>query len=391
MSIRFVNDITATVIATIRMIRTARRGLLGALAVGGTLVACSGDQGVATAPRSPASTLGTIIIAPLNAVIAVGDTLPLTFSARSLTGTAITQFDSVHYFLQNVSDSLRVTLLPTGQVIGRAVSGTNAPVLVDLLVFKDGLVAGDQSIVQVTATKFAGATLSIQPVGSDSAKIAWGSTKRIVPVIKNAGGQSVSNPNVRFEYGPGDSTTLQCYVPTIQAVGVLTRAQLQMSDCGYNANAGTVRLDQIHAFRKGTAWVHARVLVYGVMLHDSVQYTISNTYSGTVAIYPSNFFAGSPPSNIFVAPGARVTFLNGFDPSVGVSIGFTFDHPEVALAGTPPATNGGSSGNVSPITSDQVTSYRIFRTPGVYTWTATIFGGIAPYTGQTSTGTITVE
>jgi len=376
-------------------VRRSRQAMTGAIVIGmlsvGALVACSNDQGIATAPLSPASTIASIVVSPLNAIIAVGDTVSVTFTARSLSGAAMTQFDSVKYFLQNVSDSVRVQLLPNGQVIGRAPSGTNAPVFVDVLAFKDGIAAADQAIVQVTATKFANATLSIRPVGSDSAKIAWGDTKQIIPVVRNAGGQSVTRPTVRFEYGPGDSTVLQCYIPTIPAVGALTTVQLRLSNCGVNANAGAVRFNQIHAFHKGTAWVHARVLVYGVMLHDSVQYTISNPYNSLVVVYPSNFRVSDPGANTVIAPGGNIIFLNGFDVSMGVSVSFTFDHPEAALATNPPATYGDTTGNITPISSTESTSSRKFQTPGVYTWTATIIGGMAPYTGGTATGTITVE
>jgi len=392
MSKRFEREMTDAA-PMVRRIRQAMVGaiVIGVFSVGGALVACSNDQGTATAPLSPANTIASIVVSPLNAIIAVGDTVSVTFVARSLSGGTMTQFDSVKYFLQNVSDSLRLQLLPNGQVIGRSPSGTNAPVLVDVLAFKNGIAAADQAVVQVTATKFADATLSIQPVGSDSAKIAWGDTKRIIPVIRNASGQSVTRPTVRFEYGPGDSTILQCYVPTIPAVGALTTVQLRLSDCGVNANAGSVRLNQIHAFHKGTAWVHAHVLVYGVMLHDSVQYTISNPYNSLVVVYPSNFRVSDPGANTVIAPGGTITFLNGFDVSMGVSVSFTFDHPEMALATDPPATYGDTIGNVSAITSTELLSTRRFQTPGVYTWTATIIGGIPPYTGGTATGTITVE
>jgi len=371
-------------------------GLLGALAAytlaACTLTACTGDKGTAPAIRPAATTLGSARVSPYNAVMAVGDTLTLVVTGRTLSGAPLAGFDSVQYILQDPTDSLRVHLSATGVVTAVTPSGTNAPVFVQVIAFKDGLARADQSIIQIVPTAFAGATLSIQPVPPDSAKMAWGDSKTITPAIQNTSGQSVDQPMVRYEYGPGDSTTMQCYVPNLVATGTLTQAQLQLTGCGTNNNAGQVGLNNIHAFKTGTAWVHANVMVFGVMLRDSVQYTLTNPYSGF--IYASTYYlAGNQPgiSSIYIAPGGTVTFYNGFPEALGISVGFTFNDPSAATAATPVPDFGGTTGNVTPLTTSQAQSTRQFLTPGVYEWTATLYGGVPPYTGATWSGSITVQ
>jgi len=364
----------------------------GTLVIAGCLGGCLGDKGVAPSLRPGDETLGAIVVAPLNAIIAVGDTLHVTFTATTLTGASITSFDSVQYFVQRVADTLRVKVSSDGSVVGLAPSLNNSPVLLDVVAFKGGIAAADQTVIQVTVAKIIGATLSIHPVPPDSTKMQWGDTKRIVPVIRNAGGQRVTNPTVRYEYGPGDSATMQCYVPAIPAIGDLTQAQLRLSDCGQNGNTGTVSVNRIHAFRKGTAWVHAHVSVYGVMLHDSVQFTITNPYGGGVQVGAISFLAGDPArSNVFIAPGGRIDFINGFDQSFGALVSYTFEDPSVATVANPPSPYGGTTGNITPLTSQELYSSRVFLQAGVYRWTATVTGAIPPYTGATATGTITVE
>jgi len=353
---------------------------------------CVGDKGVAPATQPAGETLGPVVVSPRNAVMAIGESLTVHVAAMSLSGTPITTFDSVLYLLQNVTDTLRVRVTTNGQITALSPSGINNPVLLQVVVFKGGVARADLALIQVTETAIPGATLSIQPVPPDSAKIAWGDTKEIDPLIQNVTtGEAVVAPTVRYDYGPGDSLTLQCYAPTLAPVGRFTQAQLQLTDCGQNGNAGTVWYNQIHAFKKGTAWIHAYVWVYGAMQHDSVQYTISNPYDAPVQAGPSQFQASQPArSSVFIAPGGTIYFLNGFNAALGASVTFTLDNPSAALATDPPSPLGGTSGNITTLTPGQQAT-RKFVTPGVYHWTATVSGGVPPYTGATSTGTITVE
>jgi hypothetical protein len=357
------------------------------------LAGCVGEKGVAPALRPANSTIGSIIVSPLNVVMAVGDTFSVHFTARTLTGDPLENVDSVEYILQNPTDSIRVQVSSTGLVTARSPSLINTPVLLNVLAFKDGLAAVDQSVIQVVASAFSGATLSIQPIPPDSAKMQWGDTKQIVPVIMNPStGQSVASPVVRYEYGPGDSLTMQCYIPTVLATVTLSQSQLQLSNCGQNTNTGNLALNSIHAFRKGTAWVHANIVVFGTLLRDSIQYTITNPYGTELDMGTNLLMAGAPTRSIvYLAPGGRVTFYNAFNAQIGATVSVTLDHPELALPTNPPSQYGGSSGNVTGLTITHRQSDRIFATPGTYHWTATVSGGIPPYTGATATGTINVQ
>lgn len=357
----------------------------------GGALGCVGDRGVAPALRPPETTLGTIVVSPLNAVMAVGDTLSLALHARSLTGVPIASLDSVQYVLENTGDSLRVQIDAHGVMTAVAPSLTNSPVLVQVIGFKDGLARADQAVVQVTDTRFSGATLSIQPIPPDSTSLALGWNKVITPVIQNpVSGQSVDDPTVRFEFGAGDSTKLQCYIPVFVETSTLVYNQLMMGPCGGNNNfAGT--LNQILVNAKGTAWVIAAVTVYGVPLRDSVQYTLTNPISGYVQVGLNNLSVIFPgASSAFISPGATVTFQNILPIALGASVTYTFDDSTVALATTPASPNGGTSGNITAIQPNQ-TATRRFLAPGVHKWTATVIGGIPPYAGQTDQGTITVE
>lgn len=365
--------------------------LVAALAI--CMAGCVGDKGVAPALRPADSTLGSIIVSPLNVVMAVGDTFSVHFTARTLTGAALANVDSVEYQLQNPGDSLRIQVSSTGVVTARAPSLINTPVLLNILAFKDGLAAVDQSVIQVVATAFSGATLSIQPIPPDSAKMEWSDTKQIVPVIMNTStGQSVASPVVRYEYGPGDSLIMQCYIPTVSATVTLSQSQLRLSNCGTNSNTGDVALNNIHANKKGTAWVHANVVVFGTLLRDSVQYTITNPYGAEIDIGATLLAAGAPTQlSANLAPGGTVVFYNNLNAQIGATVSVTLDHPELALPANPPSQYGGSFGNITGLTITHRQSNRIFATPGTYHWTATVSGGIAPYTGATATGTINVQ
>src|SRR5262249_32537058 len=153
--------------------------LLGCVAC---VVGCSSENKVVAPLARPASeTLGALHVSPLNVVMAVMDTLSIHATGQSLTGTPV-DLDSVEYVLPNPSDSLRVHISPTGVVTGVVTSGNSSPVLLQVIGFKDGLARAEQSIIQVTAASFPGATLSIQPVPPDSTRLALGNTKKIVPV-----------------------------------------------------------------------------------------------------------------------------------------------------------------------------------------------------------------
>ena len=195
-----------------------------------SLTGCVGDQSTAPTPRAPSVALGTVAISPANAIMAVGGTLQLSVTGQSLTGEPIAAFDSVQYLLQSAVDTLRVTLSPTGLVTAVAPSGQGRPVLINVIPFKDGIVKGDQSVIQVTATAVTGATLSIQPVAPDSAKLQQGARKTIVPVIKNpTTNERVANPTVRYRVSSGDIDKLGFYAPNFSTPTISSNRLFQFA------------------------------------------------------------------------------------------------------------------------------------------------------------------
>jgi len=346
------------------------------------------DKGAAPALRPAQGTLGTVRVSPVNAIIAVGDTLSLTLTGRTLSGASVTHFDSVEYVLENSADSLRIRISPTGVVTAVNPSSPNNSILVQVMGFHDGVVRADQAVIQVTAATVPGATLSIHPVGADSTRLAIGSNKRITPVIKNlATGQSVPGPQIRFEYGLGDSTVMQCYNPIFVSTATVTGGQLWSSACG----AAFGSLNTIHANEVGSAWVIASVLAYGVPLRDSVQYTLTNGFRGAVAIEPTSLSTtGGVSINPTIAPGGTITFINNFSSGFGATVQWIFENPAAATVANPASTLGDSVGNVTALNGRELATRR-FLTPGVYAWTATVSGGVPPFTGATVKGTVTVR
>jgi len=369
------------------MRRLARVGAVAS--VGLLAVACMGDKGVAPSIRTPAATLGAVRVSPLNAVMAVGDTMMLRVTGQSLSGAPLTDFDSVTYVLQNISDTLRVQLSPIGVVTARASSGANNPVFIEVVGFKDGLARADQAIVQVTTTALVSPTLSIQPSPGDSTILAIGNDKYMPPTIASSvTGDVVDGPMIRFEYGPGDSTIMQCYTPDFSSTPILTGGQLAASACG----GANVSLNTIHGNIKGTAWIVAEMWVYGAILRDSVQYTLTNSLIQYLGIGPTNLGLQGPSANSYlIRPGGVIAFYNTFATAFGATVDWVFDNPSGATESPDPSSSdGGTSGNITPLTPGHI-AYRQFLTPGTYHWTATVTGGIPPFTGATTTGDVIVQ
>jgi len=366
----------ATVVATV-------------VALSATMVAgCTGDNSVAPSLRSPATTLGEVYVSPLNAVMAVGDTMSLTVTARTLSGAPLTTFDSVQYQLQNSTDSLRVRLSPSGLITALSPSGANSPVLVQVIAFQDGLARANVAVVQVTATKFTGATLSIQPIAPDSARLAIGNDKTVNPVISNPlTGETVDGAAIRYEYGKGDSTTMLCYVPSFVVSPPLSSQQLTSSSCGANS----VGLNQIHGNIADTAWVIANVQVYGVPLRDSVRYIITNTFVQYAQVEVNRLgLSGAGGNSFVIAPGGMMYFYNSLPTQLGATVDFVFDDPSAATVSNPPSDLGGTTGTITPL-DPGMSATRQFLTAGTYRWVATVHGGIPPFAGATTTGYVIVK
>jgi len=356
--------------------------VMGVFALG--LAGCVGEQGAAPTLRPADSAIGPLTVTPLNAILAVNDTMQIHVSVQSLSGAALSSVDSVVYQLANVADSLRIRLSRTGLVTAIAASGPGSPVLVNVLAFKDGLVRADQTVLQITDTAIPGATLSIQPIAPDSAKLTVFSNKMLTPVIENTTtDESVPGPTLRLEIRPGDMDKVGYYRPYITPPPNIVSLNL-IDGVGAPLN-GIVTLSHT-----GTVWVYANVLVYGTMLHDSVQYTITNGYRGSVAVGDQGSLALvlSGQMNVAVSPGGVVAFFNNMSLDLNTTVDFTFDVPGAATADP---DGDGTSGNILGLPGGGTGATRQFLTPGTYQWTATVRDGIAPYTGQTVGGTIVVQ
>lgn len=341
--------------------------------------ACVGDKGVAPALRSTTLTLGTATVSPTNAVMAVGQTVQLSVTGRSLSGDVITDFDSVQYSLQTPTDTLRIQLTSAGRITALAPTGYSTPVIVNVVPFKDGLAKGDQAIIQVTQTAIAEATLSIQPVPPDSAKLAQGNGKTIVPFIGNlTRGESVDNPTIRYRVNGADVKQLGFYAPNF-STATLTANQLYQFTC-----FACVGLNQTYAVgNTGQAWLYADVDVYGTMLYDSVQYTLTNPYSAFVYLSDLGLAVLNAQPTVFISPGGTVQFYNAISAAYGTQVTYTFADPSAA-------TPGDASGNVVGLNSGESSSRR-FLTAGTYTWTAMVSGSAPPFTGVTAAGRIVVQ
>jgi len=356
--------------------------------IAATLTACGGDNSITPTVRSAATTLGNVHLSPLNAIMAVGDTMTLTVTGQTLSGAPITSFDSVVYGLQNAVDSLRVQVSRSGVVTALAQSSSNNPVIVQAIAFKDGLARGDVATVQVTTSSFSGATLSVQPVPPDIAQLAVGMDKSIVPVIKNpVTNDQVQGVAVRYEYHASDSAKMQCYVPRFHVTAPLTETQLQSTPCGSSG----VNLNGIRGNTTGLAWIVANVRVYGVTLRDSVQYLITNPPYQVATISQNVLGIQSAELNTYIiAPGGSMFFFNAFHSEFGASVSWTFEDSTAATVSDFPTDDGGTSGNIPPIGGFRYATRR-FLNPGTYKWTATVSGGIPPFTGATTTGQIIVQ
>lgn len=362
--------------------RTRRASRVMGVGLALLLAACVGDKGVAPSTRSPSGTLGTVIVTPLNAIMAVGDTVRLTVAGQSILDQPMSDFDSVTFSLGSLVDTLRVHLAPDGLVTALSPSGAGSPVQINVVAFRAGVAKADQALIQITSTAIAGLTLSIHPVPPDSTKLAQGAFKQVTPIVWNpVTNESVDGPVLRLEQTVGEAK-LVCQLPYVQVVDY-TIEQLGGNVCRGGAN-------YIQASSSlGMTWVKAQVLAYGTLLRDSVQYTLTYPYlsfivvgsSGTLTIMPTRRL------NAVIAPGGTVIFASYIPQATGATMNFTFSDSTVALS----SGDGTGAGNIYGLEGSGGQANRIFQQTGTYTWTATVIGGIAPFTGQSISGKIIVQ
>lgn len=358
--------------------------------IGGS-TGCIGERGTAPNARPTGSTLGSVIISPINAIMAVGGTLQISAVGQSLAGTPLADFDSVLYYFPNPADTERVHVTSAGLVTALSSTGVNAPVELYVIPFKGGIGKEDYVTIQVTDAVIPGvSSLSIHPVAPDSAKLAQASSKSIVAVIQNpTTHERVSNPTLRLTLDPADAWKALTWEQAAAPPGMDVRALTQFTTdvCCGTFNVMTVKADS------GTAWVHAAANVYGTMLEDSVLYTFTPRYAISITVQNvANSFAiiGNGNTAGYLSPNGTVTITNSTNATLALPMTLTFSDSSAARPAVPASTIGGSSGDVTAIKPGQSTK-RKFVTPGTYHWTATLGGSSPPFSGQTTTGTIVVR
>jgi len=364
--------------------------LIGVLLV--AVSGCMGEKGVTPSLRSPETTMGPVSASPMNALIAVGETLTVTVHAKTLTGAPVTSYDSVNYIFLYPTDTQYVHVSPAGVLTGVKRTLDFQPVKLWMIAFKDGAVGADLTLIHVSETALSNPTLSIQPGPSDSTRWPALAQKNIDPLVWDPVTENtVSGVSLRFEFGPSDSTGVVCFSDYLSRVpDNITAAVTGKSPCTFRGSYDWNGLNAFIGVHPETIWVHANLMAYGTMSHDSVQYTITNPPDNYIMLSPMNLSGGGGyyTLNIAVAPGGTVTWYNLYDPSFGTSIDVTFGHPEAATAW--PDTVAGPSGNITGMTAGNMATRR-FPTSGTYEYTYTIVDGAAPFKGTTGRGKITVE
>lgn len=371
------------------------RGILGS---GATVIVlgCMGTPAELTRMATPEEAIGQFTASPSNAILMVGGTVQLAVAAQSLAGAPLTSLDSVAYRLGSVADSTKLRVSPTGLVTGLA-SSSSASLPVNVLGFWNGTWNADQILVTVTPTAVTGLALSIQPPSGDSTKLARGIIKTITPVLRNpVTGQSLTGIQLRYTVLPTETVRVGVFGGCVPINSLATAA----SRCGA---LGIAARNQIVPYvAEGGAWIYAAVNAYGTLLQDSVRYTWSYPYTGTLMMTKINLAvvtvvnsgsvatAAALVPDLTLAAGGTVAFTNGVASGDPLLIVFNFDNSAAATTATPLPNAGGTSGNVTALTAGQ-SSTRKFLTPGTYRWTRVASGGPSPWAGQTATGAIVIR
>lgn len=382
-----------TMVATRHPIQRGARSIAGvcslALGVMYGLTGCADNKPTAPSLRAPSATLSLLSASPMNAIMAVGDSFQVTISAQAIDGSPLTTFDSVRYVLNSIVDTARIRVSPTGMITGLT-SSTSTPVLLNVYAYKGGVGAADQIVIQVTETAIAGATMSIQPVAPDTARVTIGNYKQIVPVIQNGSGASVSDVQMRLYTNVDDATRVSCfpaYFPNQSAAFSISSAVLQQK---LQACTTASYPNYIQGQAPGTAWIHAKALVYGATLEDSVLYTVSNVTMAYVGVQNQNLHVLCFSCNVTIAPGGSVAFENALSTGLAMGMAVTFDDPASATVADPPSTSGGSTGNVSALQPRDL-STRTFLVPGTYGYTIQLSNAPPPFTNSSFRGSIVVQ
>jgi len=353
------------------------------------LASCHFEQAAIAPLRSAAQTIGAVAALPPAAIVAVGGSQQLGPGVTSLSGDAITQFDSVTYQLESPGDTAFVTLSSSGLVTGKR--PTVATVKVNVFVTVNGVTKGDQSFIQVTTAPLANVKLSFFIDQTDSTRLAFGEFKTLFNhLVDTVTDNFLGTPAIRLSVKPADQPRLTVYAPTLSfgTSPITVSAVAAPSDNQIYAN------DQ-----SGVVWIYGKTLAYGKLLRDSILFELLYPIRGTISVDAAGLGLSSPYQDqlIRLSSGATVAFTNGTPPADSIAIAFTFDVPGHATPVPPQFASafGGDSGNVTPIYGGQ-TALRRFPVCAAcpaetVAWRATAVSGVAPWKGQTLTGSIYIK
>ena len=323
--------------------------------IGTVLIGCSGDT--ANNPTSPPASQ-TFWALQLNwhavnlALAAPYDTVQLTASAISATGTPLAEAGRVHY----TSSDSTVTVDSTGLVTARYL--TSQKLIIASLTIQ-GVTLTDTAYVQVTPLPIAQLSgFSIQPMpdGIDSAKIALDRGGEVIPVYATI--------------ATGDAAT--------DTVCNVNACSLLLDFRSSNPDVATIdQFGNLATVRPGSVTLYASTLAYGVAKRDSLSFVVG--YPVAIGTYRNRIYsifktgAGGQglsvtfvPDTLIIGVGGQALFWNNSDTPIDVAFddSVAILNANVHIADSVDAVS--STGNVS--------NWATFPVPGTYTYHSPTYG-----------------
>jgi len=344
-------------------LQTRRALSSAALLLAFGIAGCGGDPAVTPPPQQDPTTMFWQLTLDVHAAtmstVAPYDTLRITATPRTISGSAITDLPAPTY----QSMDLDRALVDSSGLVHVVGAGDQIVVVASLEV--DNILHADTLFLNVTeeASPPTLTTFTIHPAAGDSAKTGAGISAFLAPRALDANGDMISDVAVYF--ASSDPTT-----------ATIDRASGSVS----GGHPGTVTL-------------YATTTTYGVTKTDTLPFQIGYPVFLQLYVVPQVTSGGQTigtytPNKVTVGAGALIFFLNTTAPATDI----TFDDPTNVGADVrdcspdfPPACESGNIGLFGPDPSDETglsgVRIRAFPVPGTYNYHSTLFG---------STGTIIV-
>lgn len=336
-----------------------------------TTLSLAGCADLAFGPEAPSpdNALWMLRLAPRGITMAVGAEQAITPTALNIVNTQIPISDSSPVFYISSDDS-RVKVTPQGviQAVQATISTTTlgpSPVRIIGSWYYNGVTKADTVYVAVTPTGPAEpvASISIQP-GEYPLDSTWGGafgSKQISVTARTASGRVVSQDSV-YAY-------LWTSTPFLSTGRERMNPETRMLSLGG---------------KTGPLWIYSEAMVYGQILRDSVQYTITHPVSFiTVYLSPDPFMPGRvkvSPSDITIGVCGSIIFVNSLSDPVNIAFS---DSATNGVCGV-----GGALGDIENLEPGR-TATRKFLWTGAHSWTAERTDGVPFSTGVS--GTIRVK